>query len=155
MKGKIMRKTVFVGSLFILSILLSGCIFVSSSKTESTPQGHPKSPCVQAPPVNSTIAEIDAAGKLNTDSARLEIYEAIARRPNLSQRERICLINAAQKHLHTDSARKQVLLILVNNHPPAVRVRPASRQKPTAKPPIPCMPEPQNDSAPKETVTEE
>jgi hypothetical protein len=141
-KGKIMRKTVLVGSLFILSILLSGCIFVSSSKTQGTPQEHPKSPCVQTPPVSATIAEIDAAGKLASHSSRANIYKAIARRPGLLPQERIHLTNAITTHLASHSDREEVLLILVNNHP--TPVQPAPRQSRTAKPPIPCTPEPQN-----------
>ncbi|MEN8127878.1 MAG: hypothetical protein ABFR90_08765 [Planctomycetota bacterium] len=132
-----MRKTAFVGSLFIVSTLLSGCIFVSSSKT--TPQEHPKPHCVQTPPVSATIAEIDAAGKLMSPSAKANIYKAIARRPDLTTQERIHLTNAVT-HLMSPSDKEEILLILVNNHP--APVQPAPKQSRTAKPPIPGTAEP-------------
>lgn len=113
-----MRKTAFVISLFILSVSLSGCIVVSSNKTQSPNQKSDKTSCIQSPQDKMTMAEIDAARGLHTDPARLEIYQAIAKRPNLSPQVRIHLIEESKRNLHTDSARKQVLLTLVNNHPP-------------------------------------
>ena len=138
-----MRKTTFVGSLFIVSVLLSGCIVVSSSKKQLPPQ-ETKSPCVQTPQVSATMAEIDAAGKLTSQSARANIYMAIAQRPGLAPQERIHLTNAITMHLTSQSDKEEVLLILVNNHPPAVQ--PAPRQK--------AFPKPQNDTASKEPETE-
>ena len=146
-----MRKTTFVGSLFIVSILLSGCIFVSSSKNQSTPQ-ETKSPCVQTPQVSATMAEIDAAGKLVSQSARANIYKAIARRPGLSPQERIHLTNAITTHLVSQSDREEVLLILVNNQPPTPR--PVPRSTHTAKSPVPCAAEPQKDTTPTEPAAE-
>ncbi len=108
-----MRKIAFVGTLLAVSVLLSGCIIVSSNKTQKAAKD-----CDTQPQTNVTIAEIDAARGLHTDSARLEIYEAIAKRPNLSPQERIHLIEESKKNLHTDSARKKVLLTLVNNPAP-------------------------------------
>ena len=141
-----MRKTAFISTLFILSILLSGCIIVSSNKTHP-----PQQECPKPPQTNATIAEINAARGLHTDSARLEIYEAIAKRPNLSPEERIHLIEESKLNLHTDSARKQVLLILVNNHPPVVQ--PTPNQEVTGT--LPPLAGPESDVAPNETVSEE
>jgi hypothetical protein len=138
-----MRKTTFVGSLFIVSVLLSGCIVVSSSKKQLPPQ-ETKSPCVQTPQVSATMAEIDAAGKLTSQSARANIYMAIAQRPGLAPQERIHLTNAITMHLTSQSDREEVLLTLVNNHPPAVQ--PVPRQIPSQKP--------QNDTASEEPATE-
>ncbi|MDH4203661.1 MAG: hypothetical protein OEV87_12325 [Phycisphaerae bacterium] len=96
----------------MLSVLQSGCIVVSSNK--SCP---PAKECAKTPQVSATIAEIDAAGKLHTDSAKLEVYRVIARKPNLTEQERIYLLNVAQRELHTDTAKKEVLMILINNQP--------------------------------------
>jgi hypothetical protein len=145
-KETIVKKRLFVGGLFVLSIIMSGCIVVSSNKTQSPPQECPKTPQTSA-----TIAEIDAAGKLHTDSAKLEVYRVIARRPNLSEQERIYLLNAAQRELHTDSAKKEVLMILVNNHPPIPQ--PAPRRTRATKLPVPCTAEPE-EVAPKEPPAE-
>ena len=114
-----MRKSVFVSVLCVLSILFSGCIVVSSNKSCPPPKECPKTPHISA-----TIAEIDAAGKLHTDSAKLEVYRVIARRPNLTEQERVYLLNAAQRELHTDTAKKEVLMILINNHPEPAPVPP-------------------------------
>ena len=134
-----MRKIFFVGNLFILSVLLSGCIFVSSNKTQTAPpKPSDKSSCTESPQVRATLAEINAAAKLTSQSARANIYRAIARRPGLSPQERIHLTNAITMHLTSQSDREEVLLILVNNHPTAVQ-------------PLPK----QGTCVPKETLTEE
>ena len=124
-----MRKTALVGSLFILSILLSGCIIVSSNKTQAAQKEHAKSPCVEFPQAKATMAEIDAAGKCS-QSVQLGIYKAIARRPGLSPQERMHLINAVTTHLSSQSAKEEVLLALVNN--PPVTVQPTPKQEITA-----------------------
>lgn len=128
-----MRKKLFISSLVILPILLSGCIIVSSNKTQSPPNE-----CEKTPQTNATIAEIDAAGKLISQSAQANLYKAIARRPGLTQQERIHLTNAVTKNLISQSDQEEVLLILINNHPPALE--PASKQE---------------TSVPKETSSEE
>jgi hypothetical protein len=112
------RKKTFI-SLVLLPILLSGCIIISSNKTPAPPQE-----CTKTPQTNATIAEIDAAGKLISQSAQANVYKAIAQRPGLTQQERIYLTNAATKHLISESAKEEILLILVNNHPPAVEPLP-------------------------------
>ena len=112
-----MKKAAFLSVLYVLPILLGGCIVVSSNKTHP-PQ---KQECRTASPSSATIAEINAARALNTDSGRLEIYKAIAKRGNLTEQERIHLIEESKRNLHTDSARKAVLLILVNNQQQAVQ----------------------------------
>ena len=145
-----MRKTAFIGSLFILSVLLNGCIIVSSNKTQAPTEGSAKSSCAESPQVRATLAEIDAAGKLISQSAQANIYKAIARRPGLLPQERIHLTKAITRLIST-SDKEEILLILVNNHPPAIQ--PAPRQKPAAKPQIPCTAEPQNDTL-KEPLTE-
>ena len=148
-----MRKPIFVSSLFVLSILFSGCIFVSSNKTQAAPpKPSDTSSCVESPQVRATLAEINAAAKLTSQSARANIYKAIAKRPGLSPQERIHLTKAVTTHLNSQSAKEEVLQALVNNHPPAVQ--PASRQKLAAKPQIPCMAEPKKDSASTEPVAE-
>jgi len=119
-----MKKNAVFSILFVVCTLLSGCIIVSSNKTQKTEKEN-----AGTPQMNATMAEIDAAGKMNTESAKSELYKAIARRPNLSEQERIYLINASQKQLHTESARKEVMMILVNNNSRPVKVQPP--QQPT------------------------
>ncbi|MHC4926793.1 MAG: hypothetical protein ACYTER_05600 [Planctomycetota bacterium] len=105
-----MKKAAFISMLLIVPILLSGCIIISSNKTQPKESSKTNQ-------TNATIAEIDAARGLNSDSAKLEIYEVIAKRTNLSSQERIHLIEESEKQLHSDSAKKKVLLVLVNNQP--------------------------------------
>ena len=128
-----MRKKIFISSLVLLPILLSGCIIVSSNKTQT-----PSQECEKAPQTNATIAEIDAAGRLISQSAQANVYKAIARRPGLTQQERIHLTNAVTKNLISESDKEEVLLILVNNHPQVVQ-------------PVPK----QEISDPKETTSQE
>ena len=113
-----MRKTAFIGTLLTLSVLLGGCIIFSSNKTQN-----PSQEC-ESPQTNPTIAEIDAAGKLISESAQANVYKAIAQRPGLTSQERIYLTNAVTKNLISESAKEEILLILVNNHPPAVQPMP-------------------------------
>ena len=120
-----MRKKMFISCLVLLPILLSGCIIISSNKTPAPPQE-----CAETPQTNTTIAEIDAAGKLISQSAQANVYKAIARRPGLSPQERIHLTNAVSKHLISESAKEEILLILVNNHPPVVDSAPERTDAP-------------------------
>lgn len=136
-----MRKTAFVGTLFIASVLLNGCIIVSSNKTQTPPETCP----APTPQTNATIAEIDAVSKLASDSARARIYKAIAERPGLSPQERIHLTKAVTTHLASHSDREKVLMALVNNHPPVPQ--PASKQ------PVSCTAETE-DAAPNEAAVE-
>ena len=114
-----MRKKLFISSLVILPVLLSGCIVVSSNKTQSPPKE-----CEKTPHTNATIVEIDAVSKLASQSARANIYHAIAERPGLSPQERIHLTKAITTHLASQSDREEVLLVLVNNQQPAVHPAP-------------------------------
>lgn len=105
-----MRKLFLGVGLFALSFFLSGCVVISSNKTQSVPKEHPMQ--VQ---MTSTIAEIDAVGNLVSQSARANIYRAIAQRPNLLPQERIHLVNAITTNLVSQSDIEDLLLILVNN----------------------------------------
>jgi hypothetical protein len=150
-----MRKTAFVVSLLIVSVLLSGCIVVSSNKTQAPPKAKEsaKAPCSESPQVRATLAEINAASKLMSESAKANVYRAIAQRPGLSPEERIHLTNAVTKHLMSESDKEEILLTLVNNYPPP----PPPQRMPAVK----CPPKPSGCSAakmpkeaPKEPATE-
>jgi hypothetical protein len=120
-----MRKAVSVSILCVLSVLFSGCIVVSSNKTQPASKHecpkHPQS--VYSPEVKATMAEIDAVSKLASHSARANVLKAIARRPGLAPEERIHLTKAVSL-LASHSDREEVLMILANNHPPVVQPLP-------------------------------
>lgn len=126
-----MRNATFVVSILVLSVLLSGCVVVSSNKTQSaSPQKTKENSGSQNPRVKATLAEIDAASKLTSQSARANVYKAIANRPGLSPEERIHLINAITMHLTSQTDREEVLLVLVNNYPTAVPRIPKEKPSP-------------------------
>lgn len=105
-----MRKSVQIGMLVVISVLLSGCIVVSSNKTQTSKEESQKS--FQK---SVTMVEIDSAEQLVSQSARANIYRAIAQRPNLSSEERVYLTNAVTKNLVSESDKEEILLILINN----------------------------------------
>jgi len=107
-----MKKTLLMSALFLLSCSVGGCFVVIGNRSEKCPPDYTKDPQVAA-----TIAEIDAVSKLSFESHRVKAYKAIASRPNLGPRERMHLMDAVNKHLSFDSHRQEVLMILLENRP--------------------------------------
>ena len=90
-----------------VSGLLSGCIVIGGS-----PKCCPETVYVQEG--DATIHEIDAAGRLFSDSDKEAVYLAIAQRPGLSCGAQVHLAKAACR-LFSDSSKETVLLALIHN----------------------------------------
>src|SRR5687767_11263028 len=89
-----------------VGFLGNGCIHIERQQA-STP-----APVTVVPATgddSATLAEIQAASKLDFDSGRLESLSAIARRPNLSPTVQVSLVNTAYKSLDFDSAKVSLL----------------------------------------------
>lgn len=114
-----MKKTVSIILLTSICLILSGCVFSIGGGSHK----HKKSdPCPEYNNIESAFAEIRAVRRLISQSARLNVYKAIAKRPGLSSRARAFLADEASKHLISQSAREKVLLTLANNIPPRRKI---------------------------------
>lgn len=105
-----MRK---MSATLLLTALLacSSCVFsIGGSKGSCPPPAESKTG-----DVSSITAEINAAGELDSEDSRLEIYKALAQRPGLTSAERTHLVEAVGDHLSSDESRAAVLLLLAQN----------------------------------------
>ncbi len=100
-----MRKSLIVVGLAVSVLFTGGCIFVHSDETHDHGRFS----------ADSTIAEIDAIGKLSFDSERKKGYERIAEREGLSPEAQVYLVEAALRRLSFDNAKEQLLLTLIEN----------------------------------------
>ena len=107
-----MRKAVIIVVLVCICAMLSGCIIVGgkSERSNNTCQG-----CVDGDPV---FAEIRAARRLVAESSKLDVYTAIAKRPDLSPNARAYLAEEATRNLIAESSKRDVLMQLAKNYPP-------------------------------------
>jgi hypothetical protein len=104
-----MKKWLLIAGLVGLMVWLGGCIVIDTEKTESTCRTE------VAEPGNVTIREIDAVGKLSSDSNREDGYKRIARHHGLSTEAQVHLVEAVFENLARDSAKESVLLTLIHN----------------------------------------
>ncbi len=105
-----MGRIVFLSGLLILTLSLSSCIVAIGNK------GHKHDPdCVHVRDTNSVIAEIDAAGRLFSDSDKADIYTAIAQRRGLSSKAQSYLVKEAFRHLFSESSKEKVIIALIEN----------------------------------------
>jgi len=113
--------------LFLLLMLaaaftsFTGCINLSFGK-HSPPPPPPPEPAVVMPAPSpltpadaATVAEIDAAARLNLDSARKESLSHVAQRAGLSPTVQVHLINVAYRALSFDSSKVELLRTLIAN----------------------------------------
>lgn len=63
----------------------------------------------------ATLAEIEAAARLNFDSSRVESLRAIAARPSLGPTAQVHLVNAAYRRLSFENSKVAVLQTLIHN----------------------------------------
>jgi len=109
-----MQRTSIVVIVIAALLMSSGCVFSIGGGKGSCPPV-PECKACAAQIVSSTCLEIDAAGKLSSEESRLEIYQALAQRPNLTATERAHLVEAVTRHLNTEENRAAVLLLLAQN----------------------------------------
>src|SRR3569832_2506402 len=110
-----------LGTVILASSLLplTGCINLSFG-------GHRPPPAPSAP-INvipsapfmpsdaATIAEIDAAARLNFDSAKKESLAQLARRPGLTPPVQVHLVNVTYRSFSADHAKVELLQVLIAN----------------------------------------
>ena len=102
-----MKKRFLYGMVcMVVSGLLNGCIVIGGS-----PKCCPETVYLEG---SATIQEIDAAGRLFSDSDKEAVYLAIAQRPGLSCGAQGHLVKAAYR-LFNDSSKETVLLALIHN----------------------------------------
>jgi len=101
------------GKLLTIGLMLTalgatGCIVIHSE--EDVPC-RPRS----VEPVDLTIREIDAAGKLAFDNDKAAAFKKIAQREGLSERAQRHLVDAAFRRLAFENQKVHVLLTLIEN----------------------------------------
>ncbi len=105
-----MGRIVFSSGLLILTLSLSGCIIaIGSSGRKHDPD------YVHVHHTDSVIAEIDAVGKLFSDSDKADIYTAIAQRRGLSSKAQSYLVKEAFHHIFSESSKEKVIIALIEN----------------------------------------
>ncbi len=105
-----MGRIVFSSGILILTLSLSGFIFsIGSGGRKHDPDG------VHVHDTDSVIAEIDAAGRLFSDSDKADIYTAIAQRQMLSSKAQSYLVKEAFRRLFSESSKEKVILALIEN----------------------------------------
>ena len=105
-----MGRIVFASGLLILTLSLSGCVVaIGNSGRKHDPD------CVHVHDTDSVIAEIDAAGRLFSDSDKADIYTAIAQRQGLSSKAQSYLVKESFRHLFSEPSKEKVILALVEN----------------------------------------
>ena len=63
----------------------------------------------------ATLAEIDAAARLNFDSAKKEALTQVAQRPGLSPAAQVHLVNVSYRCFSTDHSKVELLRTLIDN----------------------------------------
>lgn len=105
-----MGRILFSSGLLILTLSLSGCVIAIGNR------GHKHDPdCVHVHDTDSVIAEIDAAGRLFSDSDKADIYTAIAQRRGLGSKAQSYLVKEAFRHLFSESSKEKVVIALIEN----------------------------------------
>lgn len=107
MKPVLAQNLIHVG-LLVCAFGMSGCVISVGSKVNTQPPP-PPAVLVTDPGDAATIAEIDAAARLNLDSSKTQALSQIADRPNVPPPVQVHLINTAYRCLNMESSKVQVL----------------------------------------------
>lgn len=112
-----MKKVIFLVGLLTVIAAVGGCVAVVGNTTDADGCPHSHFWDAKQPKICATMAEIDAVGKLSSESAKVEGYKTIAGRSSLRGCERVYLIKTLDKSSLSESAKQDVLLTLVSNEP--------------------------------------
>ena len=105
-----MRKLLWIAALVSSVVWLSSCIVIVKEEKRV-----PHEPEVVYISAEGAIEEIDAVGELAFDTDRLAGYKRIAAREGLSDSAQAHLVRAVYEKLSFESAKKEVLLTLIQN----------------------------------------
>ncbi len=104
----------------LAALLPAGCVVSIGGDGSRGRHEVPKPPPpVVVVPANTedaaTLAEIDAAAKLNFDAGKVTALKNVAARPSLSAAGQVHLVNTTLTHLSFDSGKVEVLKVLIDN----------------------------------------
>ncbi len=102
-----MRRFIFASTLVLLAMITGGCVIAIGTGGHKHPHEYHDQDIV--------ISEIDAAGRLFSDSDKADVYKDIARRRQLSSKAQVHLVNAVFSKLFSEPAKEQVILVLIEN----------------------------------------
>jgi hypothetical protein len=114
-----MKKLASILLLASFCVILSGCIFSIGGGGHKHKDHELCQADIDSDPV---LAEIRAVRRLSLNSSRFNVYNAIAKRPDLSPMARVFLADEAMRYLSLNSSREQVLMTLANNPAPPLQV---------------------------------
>lgn len=108
-------------TLALLLALTAGCVGISigsprNSSAKSPPPPPPPPVIVVESKDAATLAEIDAAAKLEFENTRLQALARLASRPDLTPPLQVHLVNVSYRSLSFDNHRLQVLQAVIQ-HP--------------------------------------
>lgn len=107
---KISLKSLLLGiSSILMTVALTGCVVAIGSGSRSPDRGGPPPVVVTDSADAATIAEIDAAARLNMDNSRTAALASIAERPGLSAPVQVHLVNVTYRTLSFDNNKTLVL----------------------------------------------
>lgn len=104
----VLSQNLLRAGLLVCAFGMSGCVISVGSKVNTQPPP-PPAVVVSDPGDAATVAEIDAAAKLNMDSAKTQTLSQIADRPNVPPPVQVHLINTAYRCLNMEGNKVQVL----------------------------------------------
>ncbi len=99
----------------LFALTCAGCIVVQTTERRPPPPAERVVVVPATPEDSPTLAEIEAAAKLDFEGNRLSALSAIAQRPNLSPAVQVRLVNAAYASLGFDGNKLRLLQAIIAN----------------------------------------
>lgn len=106
-----MRAIILFAGICLAVLMLGGCLEDISAGYNDLTEGW----FVEDTGLAATIAEIDAVGKLHSDSGKYEGFKAIAGRQPLRSEAQVHLVKPVFKSLYSESDKEDVLVTLIDN----------------------------------------
>ena len=105
-----MQRIMFTATLVAIVIGTGGCIVAIGNGGDK--HDHNRGGIVDD---TAVIAEIDAAGRLFSDSDKTDVYKDIAQRPYLSGKAQSHLVKSAVRNIFSETSKRDVVLTVVQN----------------------------------------
>ena len=113
-KGLTLKNTHYLTVFVLSTVLLGGCVVSIGNNHARRSHSH-KDFCGGDPECESTVAEINAAAKLFSDSDKIRHYKVIAARESLAGPVQVYLVNKTYRTLFSEAGKVAVLLTLIDN----------------------------------------